>query len=110
MAVLFAGHVFFDPQGELVHIGGFRFVIDIDPDQQVVGIQRQAVFQCALLEHIVHQKDHDRFAALPLFLQDIAQLGETSPAEDHLGYHFKIAKHVDFLFSGSCIQMLPYLN
>ncbi|VTR63996.1 hypothetical protein DESC_120088 [Desulfosarcina cetonica] len=47
---------------------------------------------------VVHYKDYHRAAALALFLENIPQLGETPPAEDHFGDHFEIAKHAIFSF------------
>ena len=97
VAVQLADHVFFYLCGELVHIAGFGFIVHIDPNQKIVGMDGQAIFERSPFKDVVHQKNHNRFAVLPLLLKNISQLGEASPPEDDLGNHFKITKHVIFL-------------
>ena len=87
-----------DLHGELVHVDGFGLLIDIGPDDHIVGIYGQTRFQSTGFKYIVHDKHHHRFATLSLFMQDLAELREAPSAIDHLGNHFKISKHVVFLF------------
>ena len=74
VVVLFADHVFFDLRGELVHIAGFGFIVHIDPNHQIVGVDGQTILYRAGFKDVVHQKDHHRFTAPALVVEDIPQL------------------------------------
>ena len=82
-----------DLRGELIHITGFRFVIDIDPDQQIALVQGQPPLQRLVCENIIDEKHHRRPAAGALRCKDIIQLAEAAAAEYDAFYRFEVAKH-----------------
>jgi hypothetical protein len=84
---------------ELVHIDGFGLIIDVDPDESGRRHSLAAGSSSGLfLKTSSTRKTMTDSFPWRCSCRISPSCEEASPPEDHFGDHFKIAKHVDFLF------------
>src|SRR5690606_33634958 len=72
---------------EGVYIAGFRFIIDIDQQFQIIALQGQPAFEGFADKDIVENKNKIGIRSYPMRLDDIAQLIERTSAKHYIRYN-----------------------